>query len=312
MNRYVEDCHITVIGAGTIGLSIAALHLMHLKTPSNLTIVDIRPDLRSHVLTSLPTFLPESLHICAPQVGLASSLPDAVRHSTIVQECGPENLEFKSSLWAEVEQHAPLDALFWTSTSGIPASRQNTQMRDPSRLIVVHPFNPPHILPLLEIIPSPKTSQSVIDRTMKFWIKRGREPVLLQKEITGFVAGRLAWALLREAIHLVDQDIVTVQQLDRIMETSMGPRWAYAGPFKSFHAGGGPDGLEGLLNLVRHTVQACWDDAGKVNMGDGWETKVCVQTREAYGAPDLEERDRANRMVLRAVQEAKRETGALD
>jgi 3-hydroxyacyl-CoA dehydrogenase len=76
-------------------------------------------------------------------------------------------------------------------------------MRDPSRLIVVHPFNPPHILPLLEIVPSPQTSQSVIDHTVGFWRRRGHEPVLLQKEITGFVAGRLAWVLLREAIHLV-------------------------------------------------------------------------------------------------------------
>jgi hypothetical protein len=103
-----------------------------------------------------------------------------------------------------------------------------------------------------------------------------------------------------------------VDQLDSIMETSMGLRWEYAGPFKSFHTGGGPDGLEGLLNLGCHAVQTCWDDAGKINMGDGWENKVFVRTRKVYRAPGLEERDRANRMVLRAVQEAKRETGALD
>jgi hypothetical protein len=82
---------------------------------------------------------------------------------------------------------------------------------------------------------------------------------------------------------LLDQDIVTVEQLDKIIETSMGPRWAYAGPFKSFHAGGGPGGLEGLLKNVGPTVQACWDDAGKINMGDTWETKVIGQAREAYG-----------------------------
>ncbi|KAH7010806.1 uncharacterized protein B0I36DRAFT_370100 [Microdochium trichocladiopsis] len=304
------NLRITIIGAGTIGLSLAALHLTYLKTPSNLTIVDVRPDLESHILRSLPAFLPQSLHPCVPQVKLASSVPAAVKDSGIVQECGPENLAFKSALWSEVEQHAPPDALFWTSTSGIPASRQNAHMRDPSRLIVVHPFNPPHILPLLEIVPSPQTSQSVIDRTVEFLRRRGREPVLLQKEITGFVAGRLAWVLLREAIHLVDQGIVTVEQLDTILETSMGPRWAYAGPFKSFHAGGGPGGLEGLLKNVGPTVQACWDDAGQVNIGGAWEAKVFGQVREAYGALDLEERDVANRRVLEVVQEVKKDTGS--
>ncbi|KAL5592847.1 hypothetical protein FOBRF1_013155 [Fusarium oxysporum] len=306
------DLRITVIGAGTIGLSLAALHLTYPKTPSNLTIVDVRPDLESHILRSLPAYLPQSLHIHVPQVKIASSVPAAVKDSAIVQECGPKNLAFKSALWSEVEQHTPSGALFWTSTSGIPASHQNVQMRDPSRLIVVHPFNPPHILPLLEIVPSPQTSQSVIDLTVGFWRRRGREPVLLQKEITGFVAGRLAWVLLREAIHLVDQGIVTVEQLDRILETSMGPRWAYAGPFKSFHAGGGPGGLEGLLKNVSLTVQACWDDAGEVNMGDAWENKVFRQVRESYGAIDLEERDRASRKVVQTVQEVKREAKAQD
>ncbi|KAH7113605.1 hypothetical protein EDB81DRAFT_824730 [Dactylonectria macrodidyma] len=307
-----EDLQITVIGAGTIGLSLAALHLTYLTVPSNLTIVDVRPDLKSHLQENLPKFLPESLHMSISQIKMASSVPSAVRGSAIVQECGPESIDFKAALWAEVEQHAPPDALFWTSTSGIPASRQNALMQDKSRLIVVHPFNPPHILPLLEIVPSPQTAQSVISRTLEFWRRRGREPVLLQKEVTGFVAGRLAWVLLREAIHLVDQGVVTVEQLDRIMETSMGPRWAYAGPFKSFHAGGGSGGLEALFRNVGPTVQACWDDAGKLNFHEGWEDNIYRQAREAYQVPNLEERDRANRGVLQTVQEVKRETRAED
>jgi 3-hydroxyacyl-CoA dehydrogenase len=178
-------------------------------------------------------------------------------------------------------------------------------MQDKSRLIVVHPFNPPHILPLLEIVPSPDTSQLVIDATMKFWRERGREPILIRKEIKGFVAGRLAWSLLREAIHLVNEDIVTVEELDRIIESSMGPRWAYAGPFKSFNMGGGPGGLRSLLENVGESVQACWNDAGKINMGEEWEEKVFSQTQEAYREIDLAARDRANRRILEAATEDK-------
>ncbi|RYP81325.1 hypothetical protein DL769_002054 [Monosporascus sp. CRB-8-3] len=299
------DVPIALIGAGTIGLSLAAWHLTHLTEGSDLTIMDPRPDLEHHVYENLAVSLPPHLHWRIPQVTLTASLHEAVKKSKIIQECGPENLTFKANLWAEVEQLALPDALFWTSTSGIPASQQNVNMRDKTRLLVVHPFNPPHILPLLEIVPSPQTSESTITRTLNFWTQRGREPVLLKKEATGFVAGRLAWVLLREAIHLVNEEVVTVAQLDRIIETSMGPRWAYAGPFKSFHAGGGAGGLEALLRNVGPTIQACWDDAGKVNIGEAWQSKVVEQARDTYGSPNLQERDRANQRVLEVVQEVK-------
>ncbi|KAJ6445256.1 3-hydroxyacyl-CoA dehydrogenase [Purpureocillium lavendulum] len=300
------DVRIALIGAGTIGLSLAALHLTHLADASHLTIMDVRADLSSYVATVLPTYLPPELHKHVADIKLTSSVAEAVKDCTIVQESGPEDLAFKTQLWADVERLAPSHAMLWTSTSGIPAAQQSASMTDKTRLLVVHPFNPPHILPLLEIVPSALTSEAVVAKTMEFWRRIGREPVLLKRDITGFVAGRLAWALLREAIHLVDQDVVTVEQLDRILETSMGPRWAYAGPFKSFHAGGGPGGLAALLGNVGRTVQACWDDGGRVNMGGSWEAKVFAQTEEAYGRVDLGERDRANRLVLEAVREAKK------
>ena len=122
---------------------------------------------------------------------------------------------------------------------------------------------------------------------MKFWRDRGREPILIRKEIKGFVPGRLAWSLLREAIHIVNEDIVTVKELDRIIESSMGTRWAYAGPFMSFNMGGGPGGLQSLLENVGESVQACRDDAGKINMGEEREEKVFSQTQAAYREIDL-------------------------
>ncbi|KAK2735806.1 hypothetical protein FQN55_001988 [Onygenales sp. PD_40] len=305
-----SDIHITLIGIGTIGLSLAALHLTHLPSPSQLTLVDTRPDLATYIQSKLPPLLPPHKRATISQIQLTNTIASGVSspHTTIVQESGPENLPFKLSLWAEVSKHAPSTAVFWTSTSGIPASLQSSQLseEDKRRLCVVHPFNPPHILPLLEIIPSPATADSVVRWTMDFWKARGHQPVLVRKEITGFVAGRLAWALLREAIQLVEMGVVGVEELDRVMETSMGPRWAYAGPFKSFHAGGGEGGFEGLMGNVGGTVQACWEGGGRVNMGGGWEGEVFRQVREAYGVPDLEERDRVNRRVLEVVEEEKR------
>src|SRR6185369_6205094 len=112
-----------------------------------------------------------------PTIKISTTLSKAVENASIIQESGPENLPFKQKLWSEIEQHAPKEALLWSSTSGIPASQQAQNMADKSRLIVVHPYNPPHIMYLLELVPSPQTSDEVIQRTKQFWADRGRVPI---------------------------------------------------------------------------------------------------------------------------------------
>jgi 3-hydroxyacyl-CoA dehydrogenase len=308
-----DNIRITLIGTGTIGLAFAALHLRYLNSPSHLTIYDPRPDLQSYIQSTLPSFLgsPSSASTIIPQITIAHTLQSAVEHATIIQESGPENLAFKKNLWKEVEQFAPQDALLWSSTSGIPASLQAQDMSDKSRLIVVHPYNPPHIMPLLELVPAPSTSPSVISRTQEFWTKHGRVPVHLKKEITGFVANRLAFALLRESVHLVKEGVVGVEELDRIVETSMGPRWAVAGPFKSYHAGGGAGGLEGFFKNIGGTIDDIWKDLGQERMGEGWEGKIWEETKAAYGVVDTEERDRITRRILEVIEEEKNKTAKL-
>lgn len=259
---------IALVGAGTIGLSFAALHIsgwlsssspaqhaspsrpgskLALPKPS-ITIFDSRSDIQEHVRKNLPTFFPtnpsfEDLEsVCS--ITISQNLRSAVKDADIVQESGPEDLDFKRTLWAEVSKYAPTHALFWSSTSGISASSQsqNLQAEAGERVVVVHPYNPPHIMPLLEIVPSPRTRQDVVDQTILFWQALGRMPTLIRKECTGFVANRLAFALFREAISLVNQGVVSIEHADQIVQSSMGPRWSVAGPFKSYHAGGGEEG----------------------------------------------------------------------
>ena len=160
-------------------------------------------------------------------------------------------------------------------------------------------------MPLLELVPSPETSPDVVRRTQEFWRARNRVPIQIHQETTGFVANRLAFALLREAVHLVERGVVSVAEVDGIVESSMGPRWAVAGPFKSYHAGGGPRGLEGFFENIGGTVQACWGDAGTPNVGDGWEEEVFRQAREVYGTVDVKERDRITRRLLEVLEEEK-------
>ena len=298
------DSRITLIGCGTIGLSFAAFHLSHLKSPSQLTILDTRPDLEDYVRSSLPKYLEPSKQALVSEITLTNDIAEGVANADIVQEQGPENVEFKSKLWAEVEKHAKPAALLWSSTSGIPASAQSRSMEDKSRLIVVHPYNPPHIMPLLEVVPSPQTGEDVIERTLSWWRERGRMPVLMKKEVTGFVANRLAFALLREGIQLVNEGVVTPEEVDDVVTSSMGPRWAVAGPFKSYHAGGGAGGLEAFFKNIGGTVKGCWEasDANRTNVGDGWEEKIFKQTQDAYGTVNTAERDRKTKAVLEAVK----------
>ncbi|KNG50571.1 3-hydroxyacyl-CoA dehydrogenase [Stemphylium lycopersici] len=301
-----REIRIALIGTGTIGLSFAAYHLSHLLSPSQLTIYDTRPNLDKYIEENLPKFFDEEpAHAALSSIRIATSLEQAVEEAHIIQESGPENLDFKKQLWAEVEKYAPEHSLFWSSTSGIPASQQAMDLKDKSRLLIVHPYNPPHIMPLLELVPSPITSEEVIRRTQEFWINRGRVPVHIKKETTGFVANRLAFALLREAVHLVNEGVVSVGELDSIVESSMGPRWAVAGPFKSYHAGGGPAGLEGFFKNIGGTVQGCWSDTGKPNVGDGWEKDIFKQAQDTYGSVDIGERDRITRRVLDVLKEEK-------
>ena len=320
MSQEAEFFQITLIGAGTIGLSFAALHLEHAsRRRLHLVIYDTRPDLEEYFLETLPAYIRCNLtklegvettsysatiedQVTLHKLTFCSNLQNAVTEAEIVQEQGPENASFKTQLWPEVEQHCPLHALLWSSTSGIAASIQSEKMTNPSRLIVVHPYNPPHVMPLLEIVPSPLTDPDVTTRTMEYWKDKERKPLLVKKETTGFVANRLAFALLREAIHLVEEGVATVKDIDDLMTTSLGPRWAVAGVFKSYHAGGGTGGLEAWFQNIGNTVQACWDDLGQKNVGDGWEDNIFRQTREAYDVVDIKERDEKTRKVLAAAQ----------
>lgn len=175
-------------------------------------------------------------------------------------------------------------------------------------------------MPLLEIVPPPvppsgsgsesdaaaSNQSQLLQRTLDYWHSLNRSPVVLKEEITGFVANRLAFALFREAVHLVNRGVATAEEIDRVVESSMGPRWAVKGPFWSYHAGGGKErGLKGFFDKIGDTVQACWDDAGMpVLKDDGagdWVDALCEQVEKSYGRlgeEDLGARDEKTRKVL--------------
>ena len=313
--------HVALIGLGSIGISFAALYLRY--TNGIVGVFDTRPDLEHHISSVLPGYIncPDDPSLSISQLRdtgrlrIFSSLEEVCQGATIVQEQGPENLEFKKSTWQGVEKLVSPSTHLWSSTSGIAASLQSQAMVDKTRLLVVHPFNPPHIMPLIEIVPSPDTNPEEVAFAKAFFksMPSGHRPVVIHKEIPGFVANRLAFSILREACSLVDQDVVSAQDIDTIMEASLGPRWAVQGPFKSYNMGGGTAGLQWFLSNLSGTIQNVWDTSAPVDFDasglapadgsrpEGWEEKVIRQTTEAYGLPDPAQfavRDEALRKVL--------------
>jgi len=302
-----------VIGAGTIGLSWATLFSAH---GMDVRVNDPRPDLEETVRETVTQFA-ASLSADAAEllsrISVEADLEAAVTGVDVVQENGPEKLEFKQDLFARIEAAAPADALLLSSTSGLMPSDMSASMKDPGRLLVGHPFNPPHVVPLVEVVPGPQTPPEAAEAAAEFYRSLGKVPVVLRKEIGGFVANRLQSALFRESINLVLQGVVTPEELDQVVTESVGVRWATAGPFESYHLGGGPGGIRHLLEHLGPGMVRRWADLGRPELTPEVVDEVSTDTERRFADRDYatrnEDRDRAQLAVIAAREQARRDAG---
>jgi ketoreductase RED1 len=274
----------TVVGGGVIGISWTGLFLSH---GLRVTITDPQPGIEPLVRAGLAELAPTLSALGLPTADLTEGTdalrfePDlarAVADADVVQENGPERADLKQQLWVQIEDAAPSDALFASSSSGIPATTISAGMRQPERLVIGHPFNPPHLIPLVELVPGTQTDPAVVERAVAFYRALGKQPQVLRKQIPGFVANRLQSALFREAVYLVAAGVVTEQELDDVVTASIGMRWAVAGPFQTFHLGGGPGGLPDFLVHLGKELEASWEGLGSPRFD---EPTVALLTEQA-------------------------------
>ena len=304
--------NVTVIGAGVIGSSWTALFLAH---GLNVVVNDPRPDIEAVIKADLAQIAPTLEALGLPSQGLEKNLrfeadlARAVAKADLVQENGPEKVEFKQQLWAQIEQHAPSHALLLSSSSARPATEQGKAMKDASRLLIGHPFNPPHLIPLVEVVPGEQTSKQAVEDAVAFYTALGKVARVLKKEINGFVANRLQRAIMRESCYLVQEGVVTVDELDDIVTNSIGLRWAINGPFSSFHIGGGPKGLESFFQHLGKNLAASFKVISPLEWSDELQQRIIDQANASFGQepiPSMErKRDDRQVAVLRTLRTLK-------
>lgn len=299
---------VTIIGGGAIGLSWTALFLANgLKV----TINDPRTDIEEAAHRGIEEMIPSLQALGYDTKGLMVDLSfekdilKAVKEADVVQENGPENVEFKQNLYASFEDQLKPTALVLSSSSSIPATVFAAKMKDPSRVLIGHPFNPPHLIPLVEVVPGERTSKEAIQETIAFYSALGKSPILIEKEMPGFVANRLQAALMKESVYLVSTGVVTMENLDQIVSNSIGLRWAAAGPFKTFTLGGGPGGLPHFLEHLGPGMENLWKLLGEPHFDKPTVDLLLGQVNNGYGKIPYEElvkeRDEQQLAIMKAL-----------
>jgi 3-hydroxyacyl-CoA dehydrogenase len=242
---------IAIVGTGVIGASWAA---QYLARGFDVVATDPAPNaeenLRKYVDEAWEqlTILGLTPGASRDRLSFTANLKEALANADFVQENAPERPEFKIKLFAEIDAATPVDSIIASSSSGITPSVMQSNCKHPERVLVGHPFNPPHIVPLVEIVGGTKTSLEAIQRAIEFYAAIGKKPILLNKELPGHVANRLQAALYREIMFLIQQGVLSVADADDAVSYGPGLRWGVMGPSLQWHLGGGAGGIKHFMD----------------------------------------------------------------
>jgi carnitine 3-dehydrogenase len=273
---------IAVVGTGVIGTSWAAYFLAKGFDVAATDPADgAEKRLRTLVDGFWPTLERIGLAEGAPRSRLRfdSDIARAVEGCAFVQESGPERVDVKRDLLARISAAVPADSLIATSSSGILISDIQDAAAHPERVLLGHPFNPVHLIPLVEVVGGRLTSEDTIRNALAFYSSIGKKPIRIRREVQGHVANRLQAALWREAFYLVQRGIVSVEDVDTAIAHGPGLRWALLGPFLNMHLSGGAGG-------IAHVLEGWWRDLGSVTLNGKLNAAVARGVAEELGGVD--------------------------
>jgi 3-hydroxyacyl-CoA dehydrogenase len=298
---------VAIIGTGVIGASWAA---QYLAKGLEVVATDIAPDaetaLRKFVKSAWPAL--ERLGL-SPGASLANlkfnaDLAEAVVDVDLVQENGPERLDFKQKLYKQLDELLPPDVIIASSSSGIKMSDiQSGVALHPERCVIGHPFNPPHLIPLVEVVGGTKTSEQTIQRAIAFYKSIGKKAVRLNKEMPGHVANRLQGALAREVYYLIAEDVLSAADVDDALSWGPGLRWGIMGNMMLTHLGGGPGGIEHFLHQFAGPMTASWKTLGSPVLTPEVQKKLIDGVHAEVGSRTIEELEAERDEILLGLLE---------
>ena len=284
---------VAIIGTGVIGASWTALFL---AKGLEVTATDVAPNaeatLRRFIEAAWPALKRLGLAPGASQSKLTftADLAAAVRGVDLVQENGPERIDFKKKLYGQLDELLPPDVIIASSSSGLTMSEiQSGAASHPERCVIAHPFNPPHLVPLVEIVGGAKTSEETIERASEFYTALGKQTVRLRKEVPGHVANRLQAALAREVYYLVAEGVVSVADVDKALCWGPGLRWGIMGQVMLNHLGGGEGGIEHFFQQFTGPMTAWWKVLGSPELTPDLQRKLIDGVHAEAGARSVDE-----------------------
>lgn len=278
---------IAVVGAGVIGASWTAFYL---SKGFDVAVTDPAPGARERLDAALANFLGERAGTLASRVAFEPTLDAALEGADFVQENGPERLDFKRELYRRIDARLPAHVLVASSSSGFKMSDIQTACdAHPQRCLVAHPFNPPHLIPLVELVGGAATSADAIARAKRFYDSLGKVTIVLNKERAGHVANRLAAALFREVYYLVGEGVVSVEDADKAVSWGPGLRWGLMGQSLVYHLGGGEGGIAHFLEHLSGPMASWWNDLGAPSFSPDVDRQLIDALREIQGAHSMRE-----------------------
>jgi carnitine 3-dehydrogenase len=303
---------VTIIGSGLIGCSWAALMA---ATGRRVLLFDTRPGAGETVGRFWKNVRPElvALNLLDPNLEPifeeCATLENAVSRADFIFECIPERLDAKLELYRAIEPGLKPRTIVATSTSGLTLSELQEGWADPSRLIIAHPFNPPHLVPLVELVANDRTDPDVLPRARELYESCGKVTITLKREVMGHVANRLQAAIWREAVHLVESGVCSVKDVDTAIWAGPGLRWSIMGPHMLLNLGGGEGGLHAYCEQFSDSYAKWWDDLGKPKLDAPTIAKLVEGIAEESEGRDYatlrRERDAQLVAVLRALSETR-------
>ncbi|MCH1477826.1 MAG: 3-hydroxyacyl-CoA dehydrogenase NAD-binding domain-containing protein [Arenicellales bacterium] len=300
---------IALVGGGVIGGGWATRCLAN---GLNVVVTDPRPESRDYVERMIDEAWPileaaDLIAESAGQLSFADNIEAAVAQADFVQENVPEREDLKIAIHQEISENVRADVVIASSSSGLLPSRLQSQCKHPERLLIGHPFAPVYLLPLVEVVGSEQTSSDAVSRAGAFYRSIGMRPLHVRREIEAYIADRLQESLYREALHLIDQGVATVAEIDAAVTGGPGLRWAFMGTFLAWHLGGGPGGMRHTIEQFGPALELPWSHMKAPELTDELKRRIVEGCEDESGDRVFSEMERRRDRCLVEIQKVLKE-----